>query len=156
MSETTPLGVTVVGAPTDVGAAAVIPGTREVLENIYNDFLDAKQKKEIALEVKFDTWIRDSLNMLKGHRQQEIRQQYEMGQIGRAEFEALEEFRVKLVKCLERCDPSFWDFDQYGIQYISVADHSLFKERVGKSQGATATHRDIRIKTGPENGVIKA
>lgn len=155
MAETTPLGIKVTDALTDVKASAAIPGTREVLENAYNDFLDAKQKNEIGLDMTFDTWVGMSIRMLKGHRAQEIRQQYEMGQIGRAEYDALDEVRKKLVTCLERSTPSSWGFDQYGVQYIQTENRHLYKEKVGASEMVTAQHRDVHIKTTQGNGILR-
>lgn len=155
MAEITPLGVKVEGTPTDVRASAVVPGTREVLENIYNDFLDAKQKGELALDATFDGWIASSLKMLKGHRMQEIKDQYSIGQIGRAEYEALEEFRVKLITVLERAEPRFWGFDNYGIQYVQVENRHLYKEKVAQSEMVSAQHRDVKIKTTNGNGILR-
>lgn len=159
MGERVPDGRVIEGHPTDVKAAAVIPGTRDVLENIYNDFLDAKQKEEIPLDRSFDSWIRASVDMLKRHRKQELREQWEIGSIGRAEYEALEEYREKLTRTLESCNPSGWGFDQFGIQYIRTEDRHLFRERVGKSQladimgQAKEEGRPVKIKTGSDAGI---
>lgn len=155
MAEITPSGIIVTGAPTDVKASAVVPGTREVLENIYNDFLDAKQKGDISLECTFDTWIRNSIDMLKNHRAREIQEQHVMGQIGRAEFEALDEYRKKLVAVLEKCDPRTWGFDQYGIQYIQQSERHLFKEKVGRNDVVVPDNRPVHISTGNERGIIR-
>lgn len=156
MAEITPLGVVVADAKTDVKASAEIPGTREVLENSYNDFLDAKFKKQVALDLTFDAWIGMSVRMLKGHRMGEIKDQYEIGQIGRAEFEALEEVRKKLIAVLERCEPRLYDFDQYGIQYVPIENRQDYKARIGKSELLTPSHRDVKIKTSNGNGILRA
>jgi hypothetical protein len=147
MAEITPSGVIVTGAPTDVRANAQLPGTRDVLENIYNDFLDAKQQGKVELGLTFDTWIRNSIEMLEQHRKREIFEQFSMGQIGKAEYEALEEYRAKLVVLLKKSDPSFWDFDQYGIQYIQSDQRHLFRERVGNKDMVVPDRRPVQIKT---------
>ena len=151
MAEITPSGIIVTGAPTDVKATVQVPGTRDVLENMYNDFLDAKQlgpdNHGISLDCTFDTWIRNSIDMLKNHRAREIHEQFSMGQIGKAEFEALDEYRKKLLTLLERCDPRTWGFDQYGVQYIQPSQRHLLKDRVGSNEVVTPDHRPVQIKT---------
>lgn len=156
MAEITPLGIRVDGAPTDVKASASIPGTREVLENSYNDFLDAKFKQEISLDLTFDSWIGMSVRMLKGHRMAEIRDQYSIGQIGRAEYEALDEVRKKLITCLERAEPRSWGFDQYGIQYVPIEQRQKYKEKIGQDEVLTPSARDVKIKTTQGNGILRA
>jgi hypothetical protein len=154
MAEITPSGIIVTGAPTNVRASAQPPGTRDVLENMYNDFLDSKQQGKIKLEVSFDTWIRNSVEMLEQHRRQELFEQFSMGQIGKAEYEALEEYRSKLVVMLKKSDASLWGFDQYGIQYIESDQRHLFKERVGRNDMVVPDHRPVHIKTGNGSGIV--
>jgi len=164
MAEITPLGVVVEDAKTDVKSSAEVPHAREMLEISYNDFLDAKfqntmdPKKGIAMEMKFDTWLGMSVRTLKERRLVELRQQYEMGQIGRAEFEAMEEVRKKLIVVLERADPHMYGFDQYGIQYVPIAHRDEYKQKVGTNEVLTPSHRDIKIKTGGANfnGILRA
>lgn len=164
MAEITPLGVVVEDAKTDVKSSAEVPLAREMLEIAYNDFLDAKLQgtlepgKGVGLDMKFDTWIGMSVRMLRNHRQNEIRQQYDMGQIGRAEYEALEEVRKKLIVVYERADPHMYGFDQYGIQYVPVAHRDEYKAKVGANEVLTPSHRDIKIKSGGANfnGILKA
>lgn len=162
MAEITPLGVVIDDAKTDVKASAAIPHAREMLELSYNDFLDAKlqnslnPKNGIAMEMTFDTWIGMSVRMLKNHRQIELRQQYEMGQIGRAEFEALEEVRKKLIFVLERAEPRMYGFDQYGVQYVPIAQREEYKKKVGKDEVLTPSHRDVKIKTTNGSGILRA
>jgi hypothetical protein len=155
MAELTPLGVVVTDARTDVRGAVSVPGTREVLENWYNDFLDHKQKGEVALDLTFDAFIGMSINMLKNHRAQELREQWGMGQIGRAEYDALEEYRKKLIVLAERADANSYGFDQYGVQYIQTESRHLFREKVGSNEVLTAQHRDVHIKTSNGSGVLK-
>lgn len=156
MAETTPLGVIVTDAKTDFKGSPEPPGTREALEIVYNDFLDAKQKNEVELDLTFDAWIGMSVRMLKGHRAQDMREQYLMGQVSRAEYEATEEYRKKLVVILERAEPRSWGFDQYGIQYIQTDRRHEFREKIGKQEDVlTPSHRDIHIKTTAGNGILK-
>lgn len=162
MAETTPMGIVVKDAKTDVKAPVAIPHAREMLEISYNDFLDAKlqntldPKKGIGMDMTFDTWIGMSVRMLKTHRQAELRQQYEIGQIGRAEFEALEEVRKKLIFVMERAEPRLYGFDQYGIQYVPIAQRAEYKQKIGKDEVLTPSHRDVRIKTTNGNGILRA
>ncbi len=156
MAEITPLGVVIEDAKTDVKAAAGIPNSREVLENSYNDFLDAKFKKDIALDLTFDAWIGMSIRMLKGHRMGEIKDQYEIGQIGRAEYEALEEVRKKLIAVLEKSDARHYGFDQYGIQYVPIEHRAEYREKIGKDELLTPSHRDVKIKSSNGNGILRA
>jgi len=162
MAEITPLGVVVQDAKTDVKASVAVPHAREMLEISYNDFLDAKLKdtlepgKGIGLDMKFDTWIGMSVRMLKHHRASELRQQWEIGQIGLAEFEALEEVRKKLLYVLEHADPSHYGFDQYGIQYVPVAQRDEYKQKIGKDELLTPSHRDIKIKSSNGNGILRS
>lgn len=162
MAEITPMGVVVQDAKTDVKAGSIaVPHTREVLENLYNDFLDAKLKdtlepgKGIGMDMKFDTWIGMSVRMLKHHRAAELKQQWEIGQIGRAEYEALEEYRKKLLYVLEHTEPSLYGFDQYGIQYIPIAERAEFKKKIGPNEMLTPSHRDVKIKTSNGNGILR-
>jgi hypothetical protein len=162
MAEITPLGVVVQDAKTDVKASAEVPHAREMLEISYNDFLDAKLRdtlepgKGIGMDMKFDTWIGMSVRMLKHHRATELRQQWEMGQIGLAEYEALEEVRKKLLYVLEHATPSLYGFDQYGIQYVPVADRAEYKKKIGKDEMLTPSHRDIKIKSSNGNGILRS
>lgn len=162
MAEITPLGVVVQDAKTDVKASAEVPHAREMLELSYNDFLDAKLKdtlepgKGIGMDMTFDTWIGMSVRMLRNHRQNELREQYNIGQIGRAEYEALEEVRKKLLYVLEHATPSLYGFDQYGIQYVPVAERAEYKKKIGKDEVLTPSHRDIKIKSSNGNGILRA
>ena len=156
MAEITPMGVVVTDAKTDVRGSAEPPGTREVLENSYNDFLDAKQKNDVALDLTFDAWIGMSVRMLKQHRAGELRDQWMIGQIGQAEYDAMEEYRKKLVVILERAEPRSWGFDQYGIQYVQTERRHEFREKVGKQDDVlTPSHRDVHIKTTAGSGILK-
>jgi hypothetical protein len=163
MAETTPMGVVVEDAKTDVKSSAEVPGTRAMLEIAYNDFLDAKlletvePGKGISMETTFDTWLGMAVRMLRNHRQAEIRRDYEMGQIGRAEYEALEEVRKKLLVVYERAEPRSYGFDQYGVQYVPVAHREEYKAKIGPNEVLTPSHRDVKIKTGGANfnGILR-
>jgi hypothetical protein len=156
MAEITPSGIIVTGNPTDVKGSVEIGGTRETLENMYNDFLDYKQVGTIALDVRFDSYIRDTINMLKHGRKQGIYEDYCMGKIGRAVYDTLEEYRLKLIGILEKAEPTFWGFDNYGIQYIQPEQRHLYKEKVGKNEMVVPNHRPVKIKTSMESGIIGA
>jgi hypothetical protein len=109
------------------------------------------------MEMTFDTWIGMSVRMLKHHREAELRQQWEMGQIGRAEYEAMEEYRKKLLYVLERAEPKLYGFDQYGIQYIPIAERAEFKKKIGSNEVLTPSHRDVKIKTSQNgNGILRS
>jgi hypothetical protein len=91
---------------------------------------------------------------MESRRKEEIFQQYSMGQLGKAEYEALEEYRVKLIALLKKCDPSYYNFDQFGIQYIQADQRHLFKERVGPQELLVPDHRPVHIKTSNKSGIV--
>ncbi len=162
MAETTPLGVVIQDAKTDVKASVQVPNTREMLEISYNDFLDAKLKetlepgKGIGMDMTFDTWIGMSVRKMKYDRSKELRDQYDIGQIGRAEYEAMEEVRKKMIYIMERAEPRLYGFDQYGIQYVPVVHRDEFRKKIGSDEVLTPSHRDIKIKSSNGNGILRA
>jgi hypothetical protein len=98
-----------------------------------------------------------SVRMLKFHRAQELRDQWMIGQLGRAEYDALEEYRKKMIVILERAEPRSWGFDQYGIQYIQTEHRHEFRERVGKQDDVLTPYRsDVQIKTTAGSGILKS
>lgn len=156
MAETTADGRIIHGHPGDVKGEAVVPGSKDVLENSYNDFIDAKELGQIAIGLKFSEWIKNSIDMLEGHRRVEIEQQHQLGQIGRAEADALHEYRIKLVEVLKKSDLS--SFHEYGMDYVDMAVRQLSDaQKRGDIEILKPSHRDIKIKTSQNPGkIIKA
>lgn len=147
MAETTPLGIQVTGHATDIKGSVDLPGTREVLENMYNDFLDYKQVGQIPLDKTFESYIHETLVALQGRWQQDMKEKFWSGQMGRAEYEMWKEMNAKLISILKRADPGTWGFDNYGIQYIQPEMRAEYRKKVGKESPLTESKRDVVIKT---------
>ena len=114
MAEQTPFGVNVTGHPTDVKGAVKPPTAAEIKslkEEMYQDFLTAKSGGEIALDYPFDKWVRRSLATLEGLRKADIETEYNMGRIGRAEYETLNEFRIKMIESIKNDEVTTPMFD---------------------------------------------
>jgi hypothetical protein len=123
MAEETPLGIRVEGHPSDVKGSIVPFATpresQKLKDEMYKDFLLAKSQGEIALDYHFQSWVNRSLNMLREHRKRDILSEWEMGKIGKAEYDALEEMRVKMIEAIVHMDLS--DLDAYGIQHLDLS-----------------------------------
>ena len=134
--ETLPDGRVIVGGPTDVKARITLTSRelKEIKENMYKDFLGAKQEGKIALSYSFDTWIRDSYNTLKTLRKADIDTEHRLGKISKSEHTALNELREKMMVAIIRMDIS--GLDKYGVQYI---DSNIAK--VAATQGDPTDNR---------------
>jgi len=150
MSETTPLGVSVSGNPGDVAGSvkSFVPPAemRKLKEEMYSDFLLAKQKADVPLDYPFAKWVRRSLETLENRRKHDIRTEWEMGRIGKAEHDVLEEFRLKMVEAIRKMDVS--DLDQYGIQHLNPQALQMVQAgaRVTEHVEQTPTYRPGVVK----------
>ena len=113
-----PDGRVVEGGSTDVkGRVTLNPNELDGLKaQMYKDFLTAKQEGKIGLSYTFDSWLRDSCNTLRSLRKADLETEYKLGKISKAEFDALDEMRVKMISAIIQMDVS--GLDKYGIQYI--------------------------------------
>lgn len=83
---------------------------------MYKDFLTAKQEGKIGLGYTFDSWLRDSCNTLRSLRKADLETEYKLGKISKAEFDALDEMRVKMISAIIQMDVT--SLDKYGVQFI--------------------------------------
>jgi len=126
--ERLPDGRIIEGGHTDVKGSIniTISGIKELKQQMYQDFILAKQQGKINLEYTFESWLRDSMNMLRTVRQADIVTEYKLGKISKAEYDALEEMRQKMITAIIRMDIN--DLDKYGISQI---DSSIATVRTG-------------------------
>jgi hypothetical protein len=125
MGERLPDGRVVTGGPTDVKGKVTLTANekKELKQQMYQDFLSAKQTGKINLEYTFDSWIRDSMEMLKGARKAEIETQRRVGTLSEAEYKALNEVRENMISAIIQMD--FSEFDKYGIQFIDPSSATV-------------------------------
>ena len=116
--ETLPDGRVIVGGPTDVKARITLSPRelKEIKDNMYKDFLTAKQEGKIALSYSFETWMRDSYRTLQSLRKADIDTEHRLGKISKSEHMALNELREKMMAAIIQMDIS--GLDKYGVQYI--------------------------------------
>jgi len=126
--EKLPDGRIITGGPTNVkgNVNLNVSEIKALKEQMYQDFLLAKQEGKVTLEYTFDSWLRDSINMLRNVRQADIVTEYKLGKISKSEYDALEEMRVKMISAIIRMD--IRDLDKYGIQHL---DPSIATVRTG-------------------------
>jgi len=128
--ERLPDGRIIEGGPSNVRGKVTL--SREELKivksNMYRDFLLAKKGGQISLSYTFDLWLRDSMNMLRGVRQADIKTELMLGKVSQAEFDALDEMRLKMISAILQMDIS--DMDKYGIQYIDPSATEMKKAQV--------------------------
>ena len=118
-TETLPDGRIIHGQPTNIRAPKPEINVKELKEQMYADFLDAKEMGKIPLMYKFDNWIRDSLKCLREWRKVQIQKDWEAGILSVAGRNYLEEMRVKMIEVIQIMNVS--DKDQYGIQYVDAS-----------------------------------
>jgi hypothetical protein len=113
-----PDGRVVEGGSTDVKGSIVL--NRNEIDGLkaqmYKDFLTAKQEGKIGLGYTFDSWLRDSCNTLRSLRKADLETEYKLGRISKAEFDALDEMRIKMISAIIQMDVA--GLDKYGVQYI--------------------------------------
>jgi len=114
-----PDGRVIEGGSTDVKGRITLNKNEidGVKAQMYQDFLTAKQEGKIGLGYNFDSWLRDSCNTLRSLRKADIETEYKLGKISKAEFDALDEMRVKMISAIIQMDVS--DLDKYGIKFIN-------------------------------------
>lgn len=116
--EKLPDGRIIEGGPTDIKGKITITVNelKTIKKQMYADFLDAKQQGKIELGYTFDSWLRDSINTLRTLRKADIETEWRLGKISKAEFDALEEMRCKMISAILQMNIS--DLDKYGVQHI--------------------------------------
>ena len=115
-TEVTPSGLIVQGQPLNVNARVTQLSVDTMKRIMYNDFLDAKELAQIPMDYTFDEWVRDSLTCLVHRRRQDVQEDFMMGKLSRAERDALEELRIKMIEVVSLMDTS--DLDKYGVQWV--------------------------------------
>ena len=113
-----PDGRVIEGGSTDVKGRIIL--SRNEIDGLkaemYKDFLTAKQEGKIGLGYTFDSWLRDSINTLSSLRKADLETEYKLGKISKAEFDALDEMRIKMISAIMQM--SVADLDKYGVQFI--------------------------------------
>ncbi len=132
-------GREVEGGATNVrGSIALTPNElRLIKKQMYVDFLNAKQEGKIGLSYTFDSWLRDSCNTLRTLRKYDIETEHKLGKISKAEFDALEEMRVKM---------DISDLDKYGIQHINPSFSQMVNNSAIDNRLLVPQHRKNIIK----------
>jgi len=148
MSEKLSDGRTIVGGPTDVKGKTTlsIEELKLIKNNMYRDFLTAKQEGKIALGYSFESWLRDSLNTLRTLRKADIDTEHRIGKISTAEYDALDEMRQKLISAILQMDIS--ELDKYGVQFIdpTIAQVIASQQQPLDSRLLIPNHRKDLIK----------
>jgi hypothetical protein len=151
--ETLKDGRTIEGGPTNVrgGVTVTKAGIKTLKIKMYTEFLQAKQDGKIGLSYTFDEWLKSSVDTLRTLRKYDIDTEMNLGKISRAEHDALDEIRVKMITAIIQMDVS--ELDKYGVQYI---DSTAAKIAAGSSASVLdnrlliPTHRKDVIKFKPD------
>ena len=145
MAEKRADGRVITGGPTDVkGKVTLSSGDKkELKDQMYQDFLTAKQTGKIQIEYKFDSWLRDSVQVLRGPRKTELDMQFQLGTLAESEHKALNELRENMISMIISMDVS--GLDQYGLNYITPTTTEMVNSQTGERL-LIPTHRKGVVK----------